>query len=171
MASAGHAQAHSSQPMHFSRPSAYRLSWWRPWYRGLGGTFSNGYCSVTVGLNIDANVTPNPATGASSSPSPDFGSMSGWYAPGSPDAGRSTSPPRRVTPCGPVGSGSRGSATRHLRLVVDRVLVGRRVARRAGGGCHPGAAARRGRQLLPGERRDGVPARERVELPGGRGGL
>ena len=34
MASAGQAQAHSSQPTHFSSPSGQRLSWWRPWKRG-----------------------------------------------------------------------------------------------------------------------------------------
>src|SRR3954451_3163359 len=66
MASAGQAQAHSSQPMHFSRPSGQRLSWWRPWKRGAVGSFSNGYCSVTTFLNIVRNVTPNPATGSQS---------------------------------------------------------------------------------------------------------
>ena len=34
MASAGQAQAHSSQPTHFSSPSGQRFSWWRPWNRG-----------------------------------------------------------------------------------------------------------------------------------------
>src|SRR3954453_4454975 len=64
MASAGHAQAHSSQPMHFSSPSGQRLSWWRPWKRGAVGFFSNGYCSVTTRRNIVRKVTPNPATGS-----------------------------------------------------------------------------------------------------------
>src|SRR6478609_2258568 len=66
MASAGQAQAHSSQPMHFSSPSGQRFSWWRPWKRGAVGSFSNGYCSVTTFLNIVRNVTPNPATGSHS---------------------------------------------------------------------------------------------------------
>src|SRR4051794_2943334 len=66
MASAGQAQAHSSQPMHFSRPSGQRLSWWRPWKRGAVGCFSNGYCSVTTFLNMVRKVTPNPATGSQS---------------------------------------------------------------------------------------------------------
>src|SRR3954471_21635914 len=64
MASAGQAQAHSSQPMHFSSPSGQRLSWWRPWKRGAVGSFSNGYCSVTTFLNIVRKVTPKPATGS-----------------------------------------------------------------------------------------------------------
>src|SRR3954447_15912142 len=64
MASAGQAQAHSSQPTHFSRPSGQRLSWWRPWKRGAVGFFSNGYCSVTTLRNIVRKVTPNPATGS-----------------------------------------------------------------------------------------------------------
>ena len=62
--------------MHFSRPSAYRLSWWRPWYRGLVGTFSDGYCSVTVGRNMFDSVTPNPPTGARNSETAPRGSMS-----------------------------------------------------------------------------------------------
>src|SRR3954454_3218044 len=66
MASAGQAKAHSSQPMHFSRPSGQRLSWWRPWKRGAVGSFSNGYCSVTTFLNMVRKVTPNPATGSHS---------------------------------------------------------------------------------------------------------
>src|SRR3954452_22158048 len=64
MASAGHAQAQSSHPMHFSSPSGHRFSWWRPWKRGAVGFFSNGYCSVTTLRNIVRKVTPNPATGS-----------------------------------------------------------------------------------------------------------
>src|SRR3954469_3887332 len=64
MASAGQAQAHSSQPMHFSRPSGQRFSWWRPWKRGAVGFFSNGYSSVNTLRNIVRKVTPNPATGS-----------------------------------------------------------------------------------------------------------
>src|SRR4028118_2139023 len=64
MASAGHDQAHSSQPMHFSRPSGQRLSWWRPWKRGAVAFLYSGYCSVTTFLNIVRKVTPKPATGS-----------------------------------------------------------------------------------------------------------
>src|SRR5215831_2661377 len=63
MASAGQAQAHSSQPMHFSRPSGQRLSWWRPWNRGAVGRFSSGYWTVSTFRNICRKVTPNPLTG------------------------------------------------------------------------------------------------------------
>src|SRR3954447_14728832 len=64
MASAGHAHAHSSQPMHFSSPSGQRFSWCRPWNRGAVGFFSNGYCSVNTFRNMVRKVTPNPATGS-----------------------------------------------------------------------------------------------------------
>src|SRR5699024_11423532 len=67
MASAGQAQAHSSQPMHFSRPSGCRLSWWRPWERGSVVHFTSGYSWVATLRNIVAKVTPNPATGPKSS--------------------------------------------------------------------------------------------------------
>src|SRR5882757_1318239 len=63
MASAGHAQAHSSQPMHFSSPSGHRFSWWRPWNRGAVGFFSSGYWTVSTFLNICRKVTPKPLTG------------------------------------------------------------------------------------------------------------
>src|SRR3954453_22438018 len=63
MASAGQAQAHSSQPTHFSRPSGCRLSWWRPWKRGAVGFLYSGYCSVSRFLNMALKVTPKPATG------------------------------------------------------------------------------------------------------------
>src|SRR5487761_206431 len=63
MASAGQAQAHSSQPMHFSRPSGQRLSWWCPWNRGAVGRLSSGYITVSTFLNISRKVTPNPLTG------------------------------------------------------------------------------------------------------------
>src|SRR5664279_2999759 len=66
MASAGQAQAHSSHPTHFSRPSGCRLSWWRPWYRGWVGRLTSGYSSVSNVRNIVEKVTPNPATGANS---------------------------------------------------------------------------------------------------------
>src|SRR3974390_139223 len=63
MASAGHAQAHSSQPMHFSSPSGHRFSWWWPWNRGAVGRLSSGYITVSTFRNISRNVTPNPLTG------------------------------------------------------------------------------------------------------------
>ena len=63
MASAGQAHAHSSQPMHFSRPSGQRLSWCRPWNRGAVGRFSSGYSTVSTFWNIWWKVTPNPLTG------------------------------------------------------------------------------------------------------------
>src|ERR1022692_4558347 len=62
MASAGQAQAHSSQPMHFSSPSGQRLSWWRPWKRGAVGFTSSGYWTVYTFLNMVRKVTPNPLT-------------------------------------------------------------------------------------------------------------
>src|SRR3954467_6530347 len=64
MASAGQAQAHSSQPTHFSRPSGCRLSTCRPWERGLVTFGSKGYCSVVTLRKIWAKVTPNPWAGA-----------------------------------------------------------------------------------------------------------
>src|SRR5690349_10280303 len=63
MASAGQAHAHSSQPMHFSRPSGHRLSWWWPWNRGAVGRLSSGYSTVSTLRNISVKVTPNPLTG------------------------------------------------------------------------------------------------------------
>src|ERR1043165_3051469 len=63
MASAGQAQAHSSQPMHFSSPSGHRLSWWWPWNRGAVGRLSSGYWPVSTFRNISVKVTPNPLIG------------------------------------------------------------------------------------------------------------
>src|SRR5215471_12755273 len=63
MASAGQAQAHSSQPMHFSRPSGQRFSWCRPWNRGAVGFSSSGYWTVSTFWNIVRKVTPNPLIG------------------------------------------------------------------------------------------------------------
>src|SRR5919107_1896879 len=90
MASAGQAQAHSSQPTHFSSPSGCRLSTCRPWYRGLVTLGSNGYCSVVTLRKICAKVTPNPWEGAGSRLSRAFG-LARWSV-----EGRATSPPRRV---------------------------------------------------------------------------
>src|SRR6476469_3340449 len=64
MASAGQAQAHSSQPTHFSRPSGQRLSWCRPWNRGAVTFGSVGYFSVDALRNNVLNVTPKPAIGS-----------------------------------------------------------------------------------------------------------
>ena len=55
--------------MHFSMPSSYRLSTWRPWMRSgftrLGPeSFTYGTVTVrpvSVPLNILRNVTPNPS--------------------------------------------------------------------------------------------------------------
>src|ERR1700678_698080 len=63
MASAGQAQAHSSQPMHFSSPSGQRFSWWCPWNRGAVGRLSSGYSTVSTFRNISWKVTPNPLIG------------------------------------------------------------------------------------------------------------
>src|SRR5215210_8176910 len=90
MASAGQAQAHSSQPTHFSSPSGCRLSTCRPWYRGLVTFGSNGYCSVVTLRNICAKVTPKPWPGAGSRLLRTAGRLSGPPA-------RSTSPPERRT--------------------------------------------------------------------------
>src|SRR6478736_5400987 len=159
MASAGHAHAHSSQPMHFSSPSGYRLSWCRPWNRGFTGAVSNGYCSVTVRLKKFLIVTPNPAAGASASATGLRFGISDSY--GRTVAGRATSPPPAFRSTDLSGV----SATRHLLGgglggVAVRALVARRGSadeggrggRRAGGGLpQPGAGGRR--QALPGQRR------------------
>src|ERR1700689_4736583 len=63
MASAGQAQAHSSQPMHFSSPSGHRFSWWWPWNRGAVGFLYSGYSTVSTFLNISVKVTPKPLMG------------------------------------------------------------------------------------------------------------
>src|SRR5690606_30895748 len=67
MASAAQAQAHSSHPMHFSRPSGHRFSWCLPWKRGAVGRFTSGYSTVGTFLNMVWKVTPNPFTGLSQS--------------------------------------------------------------------------------------------------------
>src|SRR3954452_9716131 len=66
MASAGQAQAHSSQPTHFSRPSGCRFSTCRPWYRALVCFGTSGYSSVVTFLNMVAKVTPKPCAGPGS---------------------------------------------------------------------------------------------------------
>src|SRR6202012_1484839 len=72
MASAGQAQAHSSQPMHFSSPSGHRLSWWWPWNRGAVGRLSSGYWTVSTFRNISWKVTPNPLIGLRNSSTSDL---------------------------------------------------------------------------------------------------
>src|SRR6201995_2862457 len=49
--------------MHFSSPSAHRLSWWWPWNRGAVGRRSSGYWTVSTFRNISWKVTPNPLMG------------------------------------------------------------------------------------------------------------
>src|SRR5262244_4457200 len=92
MASAGQAQAHSSQPMHFSSPSGHRFSWWRPWNRGAVAFFSSGYWTVSTFLNICRKVTPKPLTGPRNSGTGDLlggvgrgGAPSGARLPGGDD--------------------------------------------------------------------------------------
>src|ERR1700721_3363714 len=72
MASAGQAQAHSSQPMHFSSPSGHRFSWWWPWNRGAVGRLSSGYSTVSTFRNISWKVTPNPLIGLKKSSTSDL---------------------------------------------------------------------------------------------------
>src|SRR5258708_39174714 len=79
MASAGQAHAHSSQPMHFSRPSGHRLSWCRPWKRGAVGSFTSGYWTVSTLLNSWWNATPNPLTGLKKSVSPTGDLLAGCH--------------------------------------------------------------------------------------------
>src|SRR5262252_769245 len=63
MASAGQAQAQSSQPIHFSSPSGQRFSWCRPWNRGAVGCTTSGYWTVSTFRNICRKVTPKPLIG------------------------------------------------------------------------------------------------------------
>src|SRR6185295_12744792 len=58
---AGQTPAHSSQPMHFSIPSSYRLRMWRPWKRVGFGRLASGYSVVTRGpRSAWRRVTANP---------------------------------------------------------------------------------------------------------------
>ena len=104
--------------------------------RGWVGTFSNGYCSVTVGRNIEEMVIPKPATGANSLP----------RAPFSSGANRMGS--RRVT----------SPRVRALSMSLDISFL-----LNHGGARLPAAGARRFRQVLPRQWRHGVAAREGVE--------
>src|ERR1700761_1872331 len=92
MASAGQAQAHSSQPMHFSRPSGHRLSWWWPWNRGAVGRLSSGYSTVSTFRNISWKVTPDPLIGLRKSSTSDLLRRRAGIAGGGGDAGTSVEP-------------------------------------------------------------------------------
>src|SRR4051794_33235856 len=144
MASAGQAQAHSSQPTHFSRPSGWRLSWCRPWNRGAVVFCCSGYCSVSRFLNMALKVTPKPATGFW---------KPGLVSLGSSAIGRLLSVTRSVD----------RSVTRSTGPATDNQLA---LAARA--------ASWHRRQLLSRQWRHGESARHRVEggrLLGYRSGL
>src|SRR4051794_22073432 len=152
MASAGQAQAQSSQPTHFSRPSGCRLSWCRPWKRGWVGTLTSGYSSVTTRVNIVVKVTPKPAIlslmlAGRSSPS---GLVSGWSATADLLLGRRL---RAAVAGGCAGGHDAWRAVGAVRaLRIGRALIER----------PRGADERLARQ-----RRHRVPAGERVERLGG----
>ena len=57
---AGQTPAQSSQPMHFSIPSSYRLRTWRPCSRSGLGIFSFGYSVVSRLSKSVLNVTVKP---------------------------------------------------------------------------------------------------------------
>src|SRR6478672_9894686 len=141
IASAGQAQAHSSQPTHFSRPSGWRLSWWRPWKRGAVGRGFSGYSSVATLRNIVENETPKPATGARSSARNPFSRSSPDRAPSW--AGL----PTASSAMGLLLGGSRGG----------------RAARRGQHRLGAEAVARLD-EALARQRRDGVATGERVDL-------
>src|SRR5690242_727073 len=160
MASAGQAHAHSSQPTHFSRPSGWRFSWCRPWKRGAVGRGFSGYSSVATLRNIVENDTPNPATGAKSSPRKPFSrsSFARWSpcslrAPTSPEAPvwRVTSLPELSSAMGLLLDGRAGQAR-------DRACRGHH-----GLGADPGVGLD---ESLAGQRRDRIAALERVDLLG-----
>src|SRR6478736_4257883 len=136
MASAGQAQAHSSQPTHFSRPSGWRLSWCRPWNRGAVVFCSSGYCSVRRFLNMALKVTPKPATG--------------FWKPGLVSFGSSA-----IGPLLSVTRSGDGSVTRSIGPATDNQLP---LAART--------APRYRRQLLAGQWGHGESAGHRVESGG-----
>src|SRR6478735_10629098 len=122
MASAGQAQAHSSQPTHFSSPSGCRLSTCRPWYRGLVTFGSNGYCSVVTLRKICAKVTPKPWAGAGMTLSRTAGRL--LPRPGE----RSISPPDR-----------RAGVRSDIAVLLGGARGGGGVDDGAGGAAAPGA--------------------------------
>src|SRR6516162_10469434 len=143
MASAGQAQAHSSQPMHFSSPSGQRFSWWRPWKRGAVAFFSSGYWTVSTFRNICRKVTPKPLTGPRNSGTGDLLDGAGL---------------------GIALTGARAAGGDHD---ADPVVVGQ-VQRR-----HREAGARRGRPAEPARARcpRGGAGRGRLPLPFGAAAL
>src|SRR6478609_6982869 len=166
IASAGQAQAHSSQPTHFSSPSGWRLSWWRPWKRGAVGRGFSGYSSVATLRNIVENDTPKPATGAKSSDRKPFSRSS---VPERWSRGAPTSEPFLLA--GLWGDTSLPTVSSGMVLLLD----GGRGARAGGagraGGRENGLARRgqaRGRlgEALARERRHGVAVLEGVDLLG-----
>src|ERR1700759_2351471 len=116
MASAGQAHAHSSQPMHFSRPSGHRLSWWWPWNRGAVGFLTSGYSTVSGFRNISWKVTPNPLIGLRKSSTCDL-PAGGFVVAG--DSGavvvRQVERGHRET-----GTGLGGTGFRHVGLLRGR---------------------------------------------------
>src|SRR3954452_15174662 len=161
MASAGQAHAQSSQPTHFSRPSGWRLSWWRPWKRGAVGRGFSGYSSVATLRNIVENDTPKPATGAKSS---DRKPLSRSSLPGRWSREAPTSEP--VERPGPWGDTSLPTVSSGMVLL----LAGGRGARGAGGREHGLAGRGQARgglgEALAGQRRHGVAVLEGVDLLG-----
>src|SRR5919112_2507455 len=133
IASAGHAQAHSSQPTHFSRPSGWRLSWCRPWKRGAVVLGCSGYCSVSRFLNMALKVTPKPATG--------------FWKPGLVSLGSSA-----IGRLLSLRRSDRRSVTLSIGTTTDNELP-----------LPVRAAPRHGRQLLTGQWRHGESAGHRVE--------
>ena len=57
MHQSGHSRAQSMQTVQFSSLRAIT-----PRARGVGSSFTWGYCTVTAGLSIVRNVTPRPLT-------------------------------------------------------------------------------------------------------------
>src|SRR5918997_4767315 len=145
MASAGQAQAHSSQPTHFSRPSGCRLSTCRPWYRGLVTLGTSGYSSVVTLRKICAKVTPKPCPGPGSQ-------LARLTGPASrPRWASSRSVCATMSWPGSWGSGERRSTS--LCSVID-VLLDRGGA--APSGAHHGTlGGDRVAAAQPGRRRDG----------------
>src|SRR5215475_11702844 len=173
MASAGQAQAHGSQPMHFSSPSGHRFSWWRPWNRGAVGRFSSGYWTVSTFRNICRNVTPNPLTGSKKSGTGhllDGAARNGiWF--GRRAAGAGGYPDAVVMRQIHGGNGeAAGSAGTRAGLRDDGPGGGRRGPRIGRGGFRgrPGGGAPllRGRVARPGQQQQGTQDRPAHDVHG-----